>query len=74
MDCFSESDVQVRVESVKGLMWSDRDNSAIKPLQELDSVIDVDALLALGATHQVDKTIAVTFISQGVSSGRLELD
>lgn len=64
MDSCREREVHARAESLKGLMWNDKGESAKKPLLDLDSVIDIKTLTALGTTHEVNRTIALTFISQ----------
>lgn len=59
-----ERDAQVRAESIKGLMWNEKGEHAKKPLHDLGSVIDLGTLMAMGTTHELNGTIAVTFISQ----------
>lgn len=57
-------EARVRKSSLKGLLWDADNDGARKPLYDLNTVVDTEALTAMATTYAEERTIAITFMSR----------
>lgn len=62
-DC-GDWEARVRESSLEGLLWDAASDGARKPLYDLNTVVDAEALAATATTNATERTIAVTFMSR----------